>query len=278
MLSGPGSLITSRLKTSMWRAPARCSVSSLVAQRPFASLSKQPQNKIPTEWRRTLRRFTNSKWFSPEYVVYGIIGINCAVYLVWLYAQKNAKEFRDYKLLQFMYKNFMISWPSTVEQFRWWTIFTASFSHMEFMHLLVNMMTLYFFGIPVAAFLGSARFLSIYLLASAPTSLLTLIYQYYKASTEFSRSHVPVPVSSSLGASGNTMSAIVIFTCLNPLATIYLYFIPIPAYLATVGLILHDLWGHFSNQQSRTNFIAHLAGAGFGFVYYWRHIRKAIRR
>ena len=54
--------------------------------------------------------------------------------------------------------------PYEIHRFgRWHQMITSGFLHADFMHLLFNMLGLYFFGPPLEAILGSARFLVVYL-------------------------------------------------------------------------------------------------------------------
>jgi membrane associated rhomboid family serine protease len=57
----------------------------------------------------------------------------------------------------------------------WWRLITSAFLHANILHLLFNMLALWWFGAPVELFLGRARFLLVYLvsgLAGAAGALL----------------------------------------------------------------------------------------------------------
>ena len=55
----------------------------------------------------------------------------------------------------------------------WWRLFTASFIHIGFMHILLNMYFLYQIGPVFEKLYGSRNFLIIYLLAGIMGHLLT---------------------------------------------------------------------------------------------------------
>lgn len=73
-------------------------------------------------------------------IVYGLIGANILVYGAWTYASQSRR------LTRFMIDHFTVSAVGVLEQGRIHTLFTAMFSHQSFTHLLVNCVTLYFFG------------------------------------------------------------------------------------------------------------------------------------
>jgi membrane associated rhomboid family serine protease len=70
----------------------------------------------------------------------------------------------------------------------WWQVITSVFTHVEPLHIGLNMLTLYFLGPPVEAVLGRARFLALYLVAGLTGSAAVML---------FSNSH-----QQTLGASG----------------------------------------------------------------------------
>ena len=139
---------------------------------------------------------------------------------------------------------------------------TSGFIHQDYMHLLFNMLTLYFFGSlieQIYAYLYGSNgvwiYVALYLIAIVISSITT----FFK--------HRDNPAYNSLGASGG-VSAIVFSSILfNPTSQILLFFvIPIP------GFILGALFLIYSYQQSqqmrgRINHDAHFMGAVFGVVF-----------
>ena len=57
-------------------------------------------------WQNFRRRLDN---LPPMYVVYGLIGINVAIYGLWQYAQTSWQRFRDPSLYYWMSRNFIVS-------------------------------------------------------------------------------------------------------------------------------------------------------------------------
>ncbi len=78
--------------------------------------------------------------------------------------------------------------PAGVAQGEWYRLLTAAFSHEWLPHLLFNMLALWFFGPPLEAALGRARFLALYLLAALGGTAASYLFL--------------APNQGSLGASG----------------------------------------------------------------------------
>lgn len=82
----------------------------------------------------------------PEYVVYGMMGINAAVFGAWQVAC----------MRNFMYAHFTSSYRHLRGGYLH-TLLTNSVSHQSLGHLFTNMFTFYFFGQGVVQYLGVAR-------------------------------------------------------------------------------------------------------------------------
>ncbi|WP_084176679.1 rhomboid family intramembrane serine protease [[Limnothrix rosea] IAM M-220] len=64
--------------------------------------------------------------------------------------------------------------PVAVVAGEWWRIFTATFIHVDFAHLLTNLLTIYLLGSFVERHLGKGRYLFVYI-ASGVAAMLTLL-------------------------------------------------------------------------------------------------------
>lgn len=130
--------------------------------------------------------------------------------------------------------------------------------HADFMHLLLNMITLFFFGRLMegfyAQYLGPLGFLWFYLSALVVSALPS----YLK--------HRQDPNYVTLGASGAVSGALFGFILLRPWETIYVYFVPVPA---IVFAVLYTGYSVYMNhrQADRVNHSAHLAGAAYGVLF-----------
>ena len=75
------------------------------------------------------------------------------------------------------YDLFALHFPKN-ENFEFWQIITHMFMHGGFSHILFNMFALWMFGTPVEQYLGSRKFLFIYISAGLGAVALQL-GQYY---------------------------------------------------------------------------------------------------
>lgn len=134
-------------------------------------------------------------------------------------------------------------------------IFTSSFLHGDYFHLLFNMMTLLFFGPVVERLLGTDGFLVVYFGAVLASGIVS--FYVNRANLAYT----------SLGASDGVSGVVLSFCLFFPLAPIYFMFVPIgiPAiiYGAFYILISANMIGRFGGRVAHE---AHLAGAIAGVL------------
>ena len=148
-----------------------------------------------------------------------------------------------------------------------WTLVSYMFLHAGFMHLLFNMIGLYFFGPRVEDRLGAKGFLWLYLLSGLGAALFHFV---------FSREY---PV---VGASGAVYGVLLAFAMYWPRERIYLWgILPIEAWLLATLLVFGSLYaGVNPSGDSSTAHFAHLGGLAFGFVFikWWEWRKGAAKR
>lgn len=137
-------------------------------------------------------------------------------------------------------------------------LLSAGFLHADLMHLLFNMMTLYFFGPIVVEAFGITGFLIVYF----GSILLGNIFSLYLYQNQ--------AWYSAIGASGGVSGILFASIAMIPDLGIYFFFIPI----AIPGYIFGFLYFAYSvymmlNPKHNDNIghAAHLGGAFFGLVY-----------
>lgn len=137
-------------------------------------------------------------------------------------------------------------------------LLSAGFLHADIMHLVFNMLTLYFFGPIVVEGFGNVGFLIIYLGSILLGNIFSLfIYQKQ-------------PWYSAIGASGGVSGILFAAIALYPSIGIYLFFIPIPIPGYIFGLIYFGYSVYMMlnpRQHDNIGHAAHLGGAFFGLVY-----------
>jgi membrane associated rhomboid family serine protease len=159
------------------------------------------------------------------------------------------KGFKDYSFFE-KYK-FNIGGIRRGEQFR---MLSSGFLHMDFSHLLFNMLTLYFFANVVLSSVGAINFILIYLASLFVGNLLS--FYFHKNELHYSA------IGASGAVSGILYSAILFY----PNMSLYLFFIPIPmpAWLFGILYLLYSIYG-MKKSIGKIGHDAHFGGALAGY-------------
>jgi membrane associated rhomboid family serine protease len=150
-------------------------------------------------------------------------------------------------------------WPPAIaRKHEYDRLVTYGFVHADWMHLLFNMMTLYFFG-PLserfyAATMGPLAYPLFYLSAMVAAILPTYLRHRNDATYR------------SLGASGAVSAVLFTFVLLNPWATIYVFVVPCPAIIFGVLYLGYSAWADRQG-HGNINHAAHLWGAVYGMAF-----------
>ncbi len=138
----------------------------------------------------------------------------------------------------------------------WYRMITHGFFHADWTHLIVNMMTLYFFGGVVEhVFHNRLLYILFYLSAIIASSLITLFKHkenyYYNA----------------IGASGGVSAIVFASILFAPWSRIIVFPIPIPIPALIYGILFLGYSQYMSRRNAdHINHDAHFAGAVYGFV------------
>lgn len=128
-------------------------------------------------------------------------------------------------------------------------LLTSGFLHVNWMHLLFNMVSLYFFAEGLESFLGPLRFLLIYFVSMAGGNLFSLFVHRHHAGYR------------SVGASGAVNGLIFASIALFPGLTIFF----MPAWLFGIIYVLYSIYG-IRSRADNIGHEAHLAGALIGMI------------
>lgn len=142
-----------------------------------------------------------------------------------------------------------------------WTLFTHMFLHGGLLHILFNMLVLFWFGRILREFLGNTKILPVFLYGGlAGAVLMIAAYNIFPVFSEV-RS-----VATALGASAGVMAIVTGAATLVPDYTIRLLLIgPVKIKWVALAIIAIDLISiSVSNSGGH---IAHIGGAILGFVY-----------
>jgi membrane associated rhomboid family serine protease len=147
----------------------------------------------------------------------------------------------------------LLSWDA-LRQGRVWTVLTAALLHADTMHLLFNLLGLWYFGKIVEETLGSAQFVAFFLLAAV-------------------LSHVPFVAAemvtqdptTTIGASGVVMATLVFAAFRHPGMPFSFIFFPVLLWQLAAVYVALDVFG-LTNAGSSVDHWTHLGGAAFGFA------------
>jgi len=171
-----------------------------------------------------------------------LILINC--YVSW-------KGFND--------RNFFERYEFSIEKVRiykqYYRLITSGFLHVNWMHLIFNMLALYFFSGSIEYFFGPIQFLLIYFVSMIGGDLLSLFIHRYDSGY------------SSVGASGAVCGIIFAAIAVFPGMRIGFFFIPvaIPAWIYGLAYVAYSIYG-IRSRRDNVGHESHLAGALIGML------------
>jgi membrane associated rhomboid family serine protease len=171
-----------------------------------------------------------------------IIALTCVVSYT---AFNNAKLMDDWILRPFIAQR----------QKQYYRYITYGFLHADFMHLLFNMITLFFFGRLMEDFytsqLGPFGF-PLFYLGGLIVSVLPSALQNQNDSRY-----------ATLGASGAVSAVLFAYILFQPWTTLLIFFIPCPAIIYAVLYVAYSIWLDKKGGDN-VNHSAHLWGAAYG--------------
>ncbi len=140
---------------------------------------------------------------------------------------------------------------------RWWTFFTYMFVHGGFLHLVFNMLLLYFFGPALEERMRGSGFGLYYFTCGFGGAAFSYAVGLF------------TPVAPFVGASGAVLGVALAFAINWPNAPIYIFPLPMPIKVKwLVGfLVVTNVLMAGSGVESGIAYTAHLGGLLFGFIY-----------
>lgn len=159
---------------------------------------------------------------------------------------------------QVIFEKYKFNVAEIISRKEYFRLLSAGFLHADMMHLLFNMMTLYFFGPVILEGFGAVGFIIIYIGSILLGNIFSLfIYQKQ-------------PWYSAIGASGGVSGVLFAAIAMAPKMSLFLFFIPIPIPGFVFGLLYFGYSVYMMlnpKQWDNLGHAAHLGGAFFGLVY-----------
>ncbi len=172
-------------------------------------------------------------------IIYILIAINVIVSYIGF---KNQQFFNQYKF----------DMQAILQRKQYYRLLTSSFLHADTVHLLFNMITLFFFK-EVAQVFGIIPFLIIYFLAVLGGNFLTIIF------------HRKELFYTAVGASGGVSGIVFAIIALYPNIEIYVYFIKMFGWIYALLYLGYSIYG-MKNNLGNIGHAAHLGGAIVGLL------------
>jgi membrane associated rhomboid family serine protease len=207
--------------------------------------------------RRNYRTISYSKYF-PTGVKWLIIS-NTVVSVVYFLSEGTA-------LYTHLTTLFALWAEAAIRNLYIWQIFTYMFLHGGVLHLLLNMLALWFFGVQLERDWGTRRFLNYYFLCGMAAGGCVLAADFAVGSWDVV----------TIGSSGAVLGVLVAFGILYP-EQVFLRFFKgkYITYMVMIyaGIELLMTLGPYT----RVSTVAHLGGMAFGYLYLKRRFPRAPR-
>ncbi len=210
-------------------------------------------------------------FFSRREALPGLILINIGIWLAtvlvrnfaFLFASPESGLSGTYKneVTDWVLNSFAVSANTAILIEKPWTLLTYMFLHIDFMHILFNMLWLWWFGAIFIQYLSQKQLLGTYLFGGLAGAFL-----YIAAFNFFPVFSLARESAIALGASASVLAIVVAIAFYVPDYTVNMLFLgPIKIKYIAIFTVLLDLLMLSSGNAG--GHIAHLGGALWGFAY-----------
>ena len=146
---------------------------------------------------------------------------------------------------------------------RWWELWrfvTFQFLHGGPMHLVFNMIALYFLGTILERSWGTRRFVRFYLICGVVAGLC------HVALTAARGGNMGTPL---IGASGGVYAVVIAGAILFPQIRVFVFLFPLPIRVAALLFVGVAVYGILDPRSGGISHAAHLGGAAAGAFWIW---------
>jgi len=142
-----------------------------------------------------------------------------------------------------------------------WTLFTYMFLHIDFFHILFNMLWLYWFGKIFLEFMREKQLLLVYLFGGIAGGILYILF--FNVFPVFEKS---LDQSVALGASASVMAIVAAISFYVPGYSVYLLLLgKVRIFYIAIALFIMDFF--MIRSENAGGHIAHIGGAMLGISY-----------
>lgn len=184
----------------------------------------------------------------------------------------NAVVFFFLYLLVFVFRNeaslkyFALN-PELFFQGYLWTIITSMFSHLLFLHLFVNMVSLFFIGNFIERLIGRKRYIWFYLIAGISAGIFFVGLAYLGQFVPYGEQIFGGYSAFAVGASGALFGLGGLLAILIPRLKVLVFFvIPMPLWLA-MAILMFGIWIISAFAAWPIGNTAHFGGLVIGVIY-----------
>lgn len=190
-----------------------------------------------------------------------IIYINLAVFLAYKVTEVIFFLFADGESASFLIPWFSVPASASELVLKPWTLISYMFFHVDFLHILFNLVWLYWFSKIFLSYFDQSQLVGVYILGGLAGAFLFIL-----AFNLFPVFNQSLPGSVCLGASAGVLAIVIAISAYVPNYTLYLLFLgPVKLkYIALVSIVIDIISIPAGNAGGH---IAHLGGALFGFLF-----------
>lgn len=161
-------------------------------------------------------------------------------------------SYKGFKSTDFMARyDFQIEKVTLYKDYK--RLITAAFLHVNWWHLIFNMLALFFFSAELGRAVGPLGFAGIYFAGIAGGNLFALYIRKHNSGY------------SSIGASAGVSAVMFACVAIIPGMKIGLFFLPVPGWLLGIAYLLYSMYGIRSAQEGISH-EAHLGGGVLGIL------------
>jgi membrane associated rhomboid family serine protease len=189
-----------------------------------------------------------------------LIGVNAAVFILQMFTKGQGSPYG-------LFTDALVLQTDKVLHGQVWRLLTYAFLHDpgSVMHILFNMLFLWWFGADLEDLYRPKEFLAFYLTSAAAGGVVRVALHLF----------LPEQISGGpvLGASGAVTAVVMLCALHYPTKIILLFFfLPVPIWAFVVFMVAKDFFTLVGGSPTHTAVDVHLAGAAFGFFYVKLHL------